>query len=246
MSTISQTLSQFGLTPNQTKVYLALLELGAARVTEIAKQSGIIRSTTYSILESLIRAGLVSSVEKGKVQHYIPEDPQKIIATAKERAVLIEQIAPELKVLHEGAYVRPKVRYYEGLQGIREMYNTETLGPGIKEYQIIASDDTWMNMDPKWLREYRKRRAKAGIKTRLVLEHGPEGLKTKREGAQYLERVKLLPKNFAWKITGGVYILENKVIFVSYHGPLIAVVVHSKEIAQQQRAVFEFMWGALK
>ncbi len=242
---LHEALQKYGLTEKETKVYLALLELGAARVTEIAKQSSIIRSTTYSILEALIKNGLVSSVEKGKVQQYLPEDPQKIIATAKERATFIEEVAPELKALYEGAYVRPKVRYYEGLQGLREMYNAETLGPGIKEYQIIASDDTWMKMDPKWLREYRKRRAKAGIKTRLILEHGPEGLKTKQEGARYLERVKLLPKNFSWKITGGVYILESKVIFVSYHGPLLAVVVHSKEIAEQQRATFEFMWGML-
>lgn len=244
--TIEEALQKYGLKVKEAKVYLALLELGTANVSEIAKRSGLIRSTTYSILEALGRQGLILTVEKGKIQHYIAEDPQKLVANTRERLVLLEQAAPEIQTLYRGAATRPKVRYYEGVKGLREMYDEETLKGGVKEYQIIASDEAWMRMDHTFLSHYKSRRAKAGIKTRLILEHGPEGLKAKKNGARYLSEVKLLPKDFPWKITSGVYIFPHKVIFVGYEGPQIAVVVHSKQIADEQRAVFEFMWKMLK
>ena len=52
-SPIYKTLISVGFSEKEAAVYLALLELEVAGVTEIAKKSNIKRSSTYVVLESL-------------------------------------------------------------------------------------------------------------------------------------------------------------------------------------------------
>lgn len=241
---LQETLIKYGLNEKEAKIYLALLELGVANVSDIAQKAEVIRSTAYSVLEALIRQGLVSTIEKGKIQHYLPESPQKIVALAQEKASLLEQASSQLQTLFAGIHTRPRVRYYEGLKRIEEMYNDILKMKGLKEYFIIASEETWLEMDNKFFKEFKKRRAQAQIKTKLILKYSLAALQRKKEAKKTSSEVKILPKNFPWQFTSGAYIFSNQVIFVSYKMPL-AVIVESKEITDLQRATFEFMWSVL-
>jgi len=58
----AKTLSEFGLTPNQAKVYLAAVELGLASVSGISRLSKVRREEVYRIMPSLERAGLIDRV----------------------------------------------------------------------------------------------------------------------------------------------------------------------------------------
>ena len=55
----AQTLSSFGLTVKQAKVYLALVSLGTAPVGEISKLSKVRREEVYRILPKLEKMGLI-------------------------------------------------------------------------------------------------------------------------------------------------------------------------------------------
>ena len=59
-------LKHIGLSENEAKVYLAMLELGPSPVLEIAAKAGINRPTAYAQIESLKKMGLVSMQTKGK------------------------------------------------------------------------------------------------------------------------------------------------------------------------------------
>jgi sugar-specific transcriptional regulator TrmB len=71
-------LRHLGLSENEAKVYMAMLELGPSVVVEIARKSGINRPTTYVQIESLKKKGLVSTQAKGKKQFFIAESPDKL------------------------------------------------------------------------------------------------------------------------------------------------------------------------
>jgi HTH-type transcriptional regulator, sugar sensing transcriptional regulator len=55
-------LNELGLTPNQSRAYVALLRSGAATATELALRARVPRPKVYDILQSLERYGLCSSV----------------------------------------------------------------------------------------------------------------------------------------------------------------------------------------
>lgn len=51
-------LKHIGLSENEAKVYLAMLELGPSPMLEIAAKAGINRPTAYAQLEALKKGGL--------------------------------------------------------------------------------------------------------------------------------------------------------------------------------------------
>ncbi len=62
MSLIDELL-EYGLTAQETKVYLSLAQLAEAKVSELAKHSGVERSECYQILKKLHSRGLVRMLE---------------------------------------------------------------------------------------------------------------------------------------------------------------------------------------
>jgi sugar-specific transcriptional regulator TrmB len=56
------TLSQFGFTNNQARVYLTIVQLGLTSVSSISKSSGVRREDVYRILPKLEQMGLIERV----------------------------------------------------------------------------------------------------------------------------------------------------------------------------------------
>ena len=59
-------LLKVGLTDGESKVYLALSQLGSSTVGPIVKKSGIAYSNIYDVLDRLTKKGIVSFVIKSK------------------------------------------------------------------------------------------------------------------------------------------------------------------------------------
>ena len=69
-------LQEFGLSKNESKIYLALIEFGEITVKEMSKITGIHRSNIYESLQKMAENGLVNAVMKeGKNK----EDNEKVI-----------------------------------------------------------------------------------------------------------------------------------------------------------------------
>src|SRR3989338_3643963 len=118
-----------GLSENEARVYLALLELGSATAQEISRKSGIKRATPYVQLEALAELGLVTSFEKtaankkglpaGKAgaskTYFRAEDPEYLVKiierekkTAGERERALGDVLPKLGKLYSSAGERPR------------------------------------------------------------------------------------------------------------------------------------------
>ena len=243
---LQQALTKFGLTDNETKVYLACLEIGSSTVLQIAKKSGLSRSTVYSVLEALILKAVVTEFEQRNVKHYKVEDPQVILNSAKQTYDSLKNVFPELKELQQAAKNQPRISYYQGETAVKKMYENILKEKGLKEYLIIASEKDWLSMGKDFFEEFKLNRAKANIKTRLILEDSLEARKRKTKSHQTFSEVKLLPAEFFYKFTSGIYIFKNKVIFTSYTKDIVSVVIENKNIAALHKAMFEFMWNGLQ
>ena len=59
-------LQDIGLNEKESKVYLALLAVDNSSVLDLSKKTELNRSTTYVVLETLAKKGLVSETTVGK------------------------------------------------------------------------------------------------------------------------------------------------------------------------------------
>ena len=76
----------FSLNIYETKVWLALLSKGIASAGEVAEASGVPRSRTYDVLESLEKRGF-AIVKIGKPVKYISVKPTEVIEKIKSKTM---------------------------------------------------------------------------------------------------------------------------------------------------------------
>ena len=241
-----ESLQKYGLSDKETKVYLALLELGQAKSKEIAIKTKLPRSTVYSVLEFLTARDLVFSLDQGKIKTYSAQDPAKLVDDITSRAQSIKAIFPELKDLYRGTKIKPQVKYYQGISEMKEMYDSILKIKNLKNYDIIAAEGYWLKIDEKFFADFKKRRAQAGINTRLILDNSQASLDRKATEEQTNSEVRILPPVIdTWKFSAGTYIFEDKVIFIAYKKELIAVEIISQEITSLLKMMFEFIWQFL-
>jgi len=76
---MKEILEKAGLSPGESAVYLALIDLGSTTVGPIVSKSGVSTSKVYSILNRLIKKGLVSSILIEGVKQFKAEDPRQLL-----------------------------------------------------------------------------------------------------------------------------------------------------------------------
>src|SRR3989338_8352873 len=76
--TINKVKDHFDLNIYETKVWLALLSKGIVTAGETAELSGVPRSRTYDVLESLAKRGF-AIVKMGKPVRYIAVEPKTVL-----------------------------------------------------------------------------------------------------------------------------------------------------------------------
>ena len=240
---IQQALHSFGLSGKEIQVYLAALELGEARVSEIAKKSRIERTHCYSILGKLTSLGLVNESSKGARKQFATEPPDKLESVQKRRLESITQILPELKSIYNLAPHKPKVRFYEGRDEFIELHE-EILNSNIDELLFCGSlDELNAILMKKWSDEYFiPTRIKNNIRTRMLTFDTGANREYRRLDSQCLRQTRFLKNNYYFGST--FYVYGDTVAIFSGKEEIICLVTESKEVTTMFTQIFEIMWAS--
>lgn len=249
-----------GFTDNEARVYVSLLELGGAYPSKVAEYSGINRSTIYHTLLTLSVRGLVNEIEKRNKLFYQVEKPDRLEKFAKDQVRLAEDkfekvktILPDVEGLFGSLGTRPKITYYEGAEGLLNIYadhiNVE------KTYEMLA----WANADElkhflpaNFFDTYVKTKEKIGIITRGILPDTPEnrGFNDVRykdiKKTIWPEMRYLKPDLFP--LTGEITIYGDKKISIANfkEGQMVGVIIEDEAIYGMMKTIFELSWNSSK
>ena len=236
---LQRALEQFGLNKKQAKVYLVVLELGSATVNVISNKSGIARSSCYDILDSLIKKGIASSFKKKTIKYFSVDDPKRIFELAKQKAEVLGKALPQLNALYASAKERPSIRFYQGIEGMKQIFE-EILEDNNPEVLSFGSADDLLKTMGDFHLDFVRKRIKAKMLARTILRKTKVAQQRKKIGGQELRQVKFISPDF--KYQGTVSIFGNKIAFFSFSKDHVAVIIESKEIANIQKAMFEYIW----
>lgn len=237
-------LEDIGLSENQAKVYLAALSLGPSNVQKIARTAEIKRTTVYSVIESLKSSGLIITEVKGLKKLFAAERPEKLKSILETRKEKFKKYLPEFSALYNLKESGSFLKYYEGLEAVKSIY--ENLLKEIKPHEyflIISHSEPWFNLDPVYFQKYIERRAKLNINLRLLLQDSEMAREHKKLEKNYNEKIKILPASTSLSIS--TTIIPNKIMFHQTKPPILAIVVENQSIIQMQRELFEIIWRAI-
>ncbi len=181
----------FNLNIYETKVWFALLSKGIASAGEIAEISGVPRSRTYDVLESLEKQGF-AIVKIGKPVKYISVKPtevvekmkNKVMNEAQEKVVSLTDLKEtqeyvELEELHTNGITPIKVNEISGsikgksnlLGKIREIVEN------VKKELIICTSVLDFEEKSRVLVPYIEKLTKNNVKVKVALSGDKEKIK---------------------------------------------------------------------
>lgn len=229
---------KLGLTEKEAKVYLACIEQGSNTAAKIAEAAKLNRVTTYTILEKLIQKGLVGNYTRNKIRFFNCADPEVVVEEYEKRAKDLKNILPELKRL-TGESQHPKIRYFEGLDGIKNIY-VDTLTSKTEILNYSNSGEIRKNW-PHYDKEYVEKRAHKKIYLRGISPRDQAGILVKSQDKKYHRQIRLVPHE-QFNFTNEINIYDDKVAIISFKNEMIGMIIESAEIANSQRAIFEMSW----
>ncbi|MBI5220486.1 MAG: hypothetical protein HY978_01455 [Candidatus Liptonbacteria bacterium] len=247
-SEIQRGLEGLGFSEKEAGAYLALLTLGRGTVSQISRAAGINRTTGYDILDTLVAYGMVRISGREPKQEYVTESPDKItevlerrLHAAQEQTKLAKQLIPQLKPL-QLAGERPRVRFYEGREGLIEVYeDTLTSHEPIRAYATI--DDMHRAL-PNYFPKYYARRAAKGISIRGIVPKTPIALERTAHNAEEKREVAFVPPD-KYYFSPEIDIYDNKVMIASWREKL-GIIIESAEIADAMKKIYELAWAEAK
>lgn len=246
---ISQ-LKAAGLSDNEAKVYLAMLELGPAPVQEISRKAGVNRPTAYVQIEALKKKHLASTQTRGKKTFFIAESPENLESLLnKESSELEARRAEVLRALPElaAAFVmtddKPVVRYFEGKEGLVKI-RQEVLRCKEKLVRSIAHLEDTFAVFPDASKKNTSERVKHGIRSKFIYTTNKGPILKSSDKANLRESKFISPKKLP--ISFDFTVFDDKVMFEILQSKLGGIIIQNKEIAQSFKNLFDFVWNSIR
>lgn len=248
MNNIEQALQEIGMSDKEITVYLALLKVGMVPGSALAQRTGIPRSTVQFIGRQLAKKGIVSMTKKNNVFSFAAEPPEKLLyllqreqrkIEAKEQNIL--KIMKPLTDMMNPLSALPKVQYYEGLEGMIELYDSilDMRAP----IDSFEESGKVFNLFPEYSIEYCNKRIERKIFNRCICPAGSPA--NDSDPSKFIEVRYVDPKKypFTWHVkmckdTVGIFSFDERAS--------VGIGIRHHDIAKNFHLLFECMWESLK
>ncbi len=242
-------IQNLGLTETESHIYELLVKIGEVPVSRVITESKLKRPTVYKALQSLERKGLVLMRDIHKKIHVKPESPARLQDLVNKQAEKVAEaknnliaFLPALVLNYTQSTDRPVVKMYEGLTGLKEIYE-DTLRTAKPIVAILQSSE----VDPElhhWLTTiYVKKRTKAKVHAKVLVASGPiSGKYIEKSREEYRTTKQVDGKRFPFQHEINVYGDKVAIINFKKDEPLLGILIHHPRIATTMRAWFDLAW----
>lgn len=231
-------LKRIGFTDNEALVYLASLRVGNGRVSRIAEEATLPKSTTNDTLEALLAKGLVSRYKHKNRFHFAAADPDVLSTWLERKRSLLDELIPKLHASQRVAAHQPSVRSYVDKDGFYAV-EREILAEA-KEILLVSPAKDLDELLPDHFPGLMIRRLNKHIRARILIEESPiaKYVKSLDSIAEHETRILRPPVSFE----SLMLIWNHKVATVSLDSTVSIVILEDKHVAQMLASLFELLW----
>lgn len=235
-----QELNILGLSQGEIKVYSAILHLGTSSINNIHEKTGMERRAIYDIINKLLEKGFITYTIERKKRTYQCTPINKLKEEAEKRIHELntfKNLIPRIEYVYKQNKPKTNLEAFRGKDGISAVFEDML---NYKEVYFIGGKWYVAKEMPNFWGSYDQRRIKAGTKWyNLVLHDAPIAPTDK------LVEIKTLPKEFSWN-PSLIWIYGNKVVNVLWGEEKLAFMIENKEIAENYKRYFDFLWKIAK
>lgn len=238
-------LKDIGLSDKEASVYIALLSFDKALITEISEKAKVKRPTTYVILESLAKKGLVSESNIGKKTYYLAEPPEKLGLFVERQIHLLEEnkksldiIVPQLKSIQREDGEKPAVQFFDGKEGVLSS-NNDIFAEKISDepvYKVYSRDLVKNLFTEKEDEIMRERRLSKGVKSKAIY--------TSREGERPSDATgdRMRIDGDKYPINSDITVYGNQIKIAVFGKRLSGISIKSPELAETLKSLIRYIF----
>ena len=228
-------LQELGLTENEAKVYLFLLENGPSNITEITNKTPIHRINVYDILKRLLEKGIVSFTIEGKKKFYSATDPDYFLKILKEKEILFKKILPTLESKKMMSKSKQETNTFQGKRGIKAIL--EDMLKQKKTIHVFGAQGNFAETLPIYFQQFNRRRQEDKIKIKII--HSEKVRKWRKKHPIEFADVKFISELYDSPSTTFIY--GNKVAIIMWIVPPIGILIDSKELSKSYLNFFNIL-----
>ena len=236
-------LRNYGFTANKAELYCALLKRRSGSASELAQAAGIQRTTAYDILRELCDENLAVMSFAGSKRIYHANPPEEMQNRLMHQLNQLELLLPSLQALFFHQEQLPRIRYYEGPEGIIQVYE-ETLEVESKEYFYFGGMiDFAQSVGREYMSNFIRRRIRKkiwsnGIRIRESEIPDPETL----PGEENYRRVRYISCPGVTPMAH-LTLFDRKIAITSTARENYAMVIESEELFSMLKIFWDYIWS---
>jgi sugar-specific transcriptional regulator TrmB len=247
---IDDVLRKIGLTEYETKVYIALLDLGKATSGEILQKSNLNTGKIYDILGSLKNKGFISEIIESGVKKFSPANPNQIFDFLEEKKEDIQnqeqtlnKIVPDILKRINATKEFQRVEVFYGFKGLKTAHQKEIDRYSSKEtlrvLGIMGREKYPKSIYNFYINNLYSKRITSKVKIKKILD---KEAKEHRKDHEKEAQIKYVPYVSPVAI---VTIGDLTIIDIVTENPII-ITIESKEVAESFIQQFELLWKLSK
>lgn len=165
----------------------------------------------------------------------------------------IEEVLPELVAMYQQSPLKPKIKYFEGVDGLRQI-NFDTINPLSELPEDQRNIYSYSNPNLLHLtfedyiyekNGYLDLRKKFSIHNKVIALDGKVTRDIATRNEEELREMVILPEEI-FPFKNDITIYSNKIAIESIRSEKIGVIIESSEIVQDQMAIFNLAWNSAK
>ena len=235
-------LAEIGLSKNEAKVFVTLLDLGSSTAGKVAEKSNVHRTNVYDALERLIVKGLVAYVIKGKIKLFEATDPKILMSILKEKENKLQNIMPQLLLSQQLAKDKSEAHIYQGVVAVRNILN-HFLEIGQPRYTYGVPKKSSEMITKCFLENYHRRRSQAKIPMKLIYNSDAKERIKWLNKQPYTESRYLSPECDSPVSTT---VCGDEVVMTLYDDTPLIIQIKNAKIAQAYKKYFDVLWNMAK
>jgi sugar-specific transcriptional regulator TrmB len=239
---IESQLEKIGLPRDQAKVYLCLLNKGPQFLQEIARETGIKRTSLYLVIEKMIERNLVGIEIKGKRKKYYIKNPEILLMKLKEQKNLLEALMPQLENIYKYQSKENKLRFYDTQNGLKQTLKEINKLDAKKDELLTIEGNIHeaFKLGYDFWKELLAEKKYLGIKSRTIIPS-----EEKEEFVIKNHAIKLRITNILNEFKIMLYLFQNKTIIMIPRDNFCTV-IENQEIKKAFENLFEIIWRRSK
>lgn len=238
-------LTELGLSPKESNVYISLLSLGESGTTAISKETNLHRQFVYDTLASLESKGLVShTIVKGRKKFY-SHSPSKLKTYFEHKRRIADEVVKKLETSFLSSDIQ-ELESYSGQEAFvaNEFEILKAQPDGARILVFGGSGDEYRESLGVHFQEYEFQRNKKCVEVLYIGSHAQKAFLPKHSHDRNLFKWRLLPEGMSGNLNVSIY--SDRINFYMWGNPTAAFSIKSKRIAQSYTDFFMGLWNISK